>query len=82
MWGDPAFGLDRPLLSHDPVPQIVVVHRRDPVRRMGERHAAPLQFGDGQRDVGAAEIDAALRPEFRRVRRLVEQQAHAGAVKK
>jgi len=26
----------------------VVVHRRDPVRRMGERHAAPLQFGDGR----------------------------------
>ena len=62
-------------------PQIVVVHGRDPVRRMGERHAAPLQFGDRQRDVGAAEIDAALRLEFRRVRRLVEQEAHAGAVK-
>jgi hypothetical protein len=45
-----------------------------------ERDAAALQHRDRQRDVGAAQIDAALRSEAGRVVRLLKQQAHAGAV--
>ena len=59
-------------------PQIVIVHcaMRCGCAREGE--AAPFKLGDGERDVGAAEIDAAPRRD--RAGRLFQQQAHAGAI--
>ena len=63
-------------------PEIVVVHLRDQVRLGRERCAPPGQLADGKRDVGAAEIDAALRRHRARAFDLVEQEPHAGAIEK
>src|SRR5438270_276270 len=46
--------------------------------RVGEGEAAPGPLGNGQRDVGAAEIEAALRLD--RTARLFQQQPDAGAI--
>ena len=61
-------------------PQIVVIHLRDAMRRVDERHAAPRQLGNGQRDVGAAKVDAALRLD--RPAGFFQQQPHARAIEK
>ena len=42
-------------------PEIVIVHFRDQMRLVLERDAAPGQLTDGERDVGAAKVNAAAR---------------------
>jgi hypothetical protein len=42
-------------------PEIVIVHFRDQMRLVRERDAAPGQLTDGERDVGAAKVNAAAR---------------------
>src|SRR5262245_45639238 len=61
-------------------PEIVVVHLRDPVRLVRERHAASRQLLDRERDVGAAKVDAALRPEILRRAGLFQQEADSRTV--
>src|SRR5262245_11158502 len=59
-------------------PEIVIVHLGNEVRARGEGKPALLELGHGQRNVGAAEIEAARRSDL--ALRLVEQQADTGTV--
>src|SRR5262245_45548098 len=61
-------------------PEIVVIHLRNQARAEREADAALFELRHGQRDVGTAEVDAALRPELVGLFHLVEEQAHAGTV--
>src|SRR5262245_50664311 len=61
-------------------PEIVIIHLRNQARTERETHAALLELRHGQDDVGAAEVDATLRPELVGLFHLVEEQADAGAV--
>src|SRR5688572_29413882 len=61
-------------------PEVVIVHPRDQVRLRGKCGAALRELGNRQRDVCAAEIDAALRLDRLAALDLVEQEPHAGAV--
>src|SRR5258708_7040718 len=59
----------------------MIVHLRYAVRMVCERNTAFFECGDCQCDVGAAEIDAALRSEIGRVLCFFEQQTHSRTVK-
>jgi hypothetical protein len=61
-------------------PQIVIVHLGDQVRLRSERHAAPGKLVDGERDVGTAKMDAALRLQISSVLDFLEQQPNTGAI--
>src|SRR5262245_22262073 len=61
-------------------PEIVIVHLRNQARAELEADAALLELRHGQGDVGAAEVDAALRLELVGLFHLVEEQPHACTV--
>src|SRR6266436_1979084 len=62
-------------------PKVVVVHLRYAVRMVCERNTTFFERGDCQCDVGAAEIDAALRSEAGCVLCFFEQQTYSRTVK-
>jgi hypothetical protein len=61
-------------------PEIVIVHPGDQVRLVRERDAASGQLTDGERDVRAAEVDAALRSD--RPFGFLQQEPNAGTIEK